>query len=73
MTPRPDVLKVYRDEAGGWRWTLTAPNGRTIGASTEAYSRRLWCVRNATRVVGLLSYQAAYIEREGTYLEVYRA
>jgi uncharacterized protein YegP (UPF0339 family) len=28
---------VYKDQAGGWRWTLYAENNRKIADSGEAY------------------------------------
>jgi len=34
---------IYRDTAGGWRWTYEARNGRTIAVSSEAYNRRADC------------------------------
>ena len=31
--------EIYRDDAGEWRWRLTASNGRIV-ASGEGYKRR---------------------------------
>lgn len=36
----------------GWRWTLTARNGRKVADSGEAYRRRTDCLRMATRFAG---------------------
>ncbi len=32
-----------------WRWNRTAPNGKTVGASSEGYKNRADCVKNAKR------------------------
>lgn len=40
------------NSADGWRWTLRARNGRTIGASSESYRRRPDCIRNFHQVTG---------------------
>ena len=62
---RPDTLTVYRttdwlpSPGGGqyghrgWRWQLTASNGKIIGAATERYVRKEACIRNAARVLGI--------------------
>jgi len=34
-----------------WRWTLTASNGRIVGASTESYRKRIDAVKNAALVL----------------------
>lgn len=36
---RKPKLKVYRDNAGEFRWTLKATNGRTLSDSAEGYKR----------------------------------
>jgi uncharacterized protein YegP (UPF0339 family) len=51
-TKSRDDLVVYPSLGGGFRWRLTAGNGRVIGASTEAYRDRNKCVANAERVTG---------------------
>jgi len=47
---RPDKFHFYRDARKEWRWTLKAPNGEVIGASTEGYKRKKDCVSNAERL-----------------------
>ena len=48
---RPDRVHLY-GSPGAWRWRVTAPNGRIIGASTEAYVDRDKAVANCERVTG---------------------
>ena len=43
-----DSWEIYTTTAG-WRWRRTAPNGKIVGASTEAYSSRANCIANAQR------------------------
>lgn len=40
------TLHYYRS-ADGWRWRLTARNGRIVCASSEAFSSRAGAKRNA--------------------------
>jgi uncharacterized protein len=40
-------FKVYRDNAGEWRWRLVAGNGRTVGDSGEGYVSHSNAVRAA--------------------------
>ena len=37
----------YCDKVGKWRWRVTMPNGRIVGASTQGYVRRWDCEANA--------------------------
>jgi len=37
-------FKVYKDNAGEWRWTLIAANGRKIGDSGEGYKNKQDCL-----------------------------
>ena len=62
MSARMDRLEFYREAValgseyvlGDWRWALVAAeNGKTIGASTEGYRRRIDAVKNAARVLGV--------------------
>ena len=43
-----DTWEVYQTPSG-WRWRRTAPNGRVVGASTQAYSNHSDCIANAQR------------------------
>ncbi|HYD16576.1 MAG TPA: DUF1508 domain-containing protein [Candidatus Nanoarchaeia archaeon] len=44
-----DKWRIYQGTNGEWRWERIAPNGRTVGASTEGYKNRTDCVSNARR------------------------
>ncbi len=44
-----DTLKIYLDAKKEWRWERKAPNGKTVGASTEGYKNRSDCEANAER------------------------
>lgn len=51
---KPDKIELYKVKVGKsrryqWRWRRIAPNGEVIGASTEAYVRRIACLENAKR------------------------
>lgn len=50
---KPDRSELYEDEAGEWRWVRTAPNGETVGASTEGYVSPYHCRENYSRVNGV--------------------
>lgn len=32
--------RLYRDDAGEWRWTLAADNGEPLAVSSEGYRHR---------------------------------
>lgn len=55
MAPRrPDKVELYKVKVKGkkryyWRWQRVAPNGEIVGASTEAYARKIQCAANARR------------------------
>lgn len=40
---------IYKDTDGVWRWRRIAPNGSIVGASTEDFPNRQYCVDNARR------------------------
>ena len=42
------VFRVYKDKHGEWRWSLRAKNGKTIGDSSEGYSRK----SKVTKMIG---------------------
>jgi uncharacterized protein YegP (UPF0339 family) len=44
-----DRWEFYKDSSGDWRWRRIAPNGRTVGASTEGYRNKSDCEDNARR------------------------
>jgi len=44
-----DRFEFYQDSQNWWRWRRIAPNGRTVGASTEGYVNRFDCIANARR------------------------
>ncbi len=41
------TIEVYKDRASGWRWRITASNGKIVADSGEAYSTRSNAVRAA--------------------------
>lgn len=43
-----DRVTVYRDNAGGWRWTRRADNGEIVADSAESYVTR-WGAKRAAR------------------------
>jgi uncharacterized protein YegP (UPF0339 family) len=44
-----DKWTIYKDKNNEWRWERKAPNGRTVGASTEGYKNKTDCEANAKR------------------------
>lgn len=46
-----DKVDIYKDNKGEWRWTQTAANGKTVGASTQGYKNKQDCIDNANRDV----------------------
>ena len=44
-----DKWEIYKDNAGNWRWRRTASNGQIVGASTEGYVNKSYCIANARR------------------------
>lgn len=48
--PRSPKLKVYKDTAGEWRWSLRSTNGRVIADSGEGYKRQMACLSAAHKV-----------------------
>ena len=44
-----DTWEFYKDKQGEWRWRRTAPNGKSVGASSEGYKNKGDCVNNAIR------------------------
>ena len=47
--PRQDECKIYKDKKDEWRLQRIAPNGKTVGASTEGYKNKSDCKDNAER------------------------
>lgn len=53
MTDSPrdrDVVEVYRDDRGEWRWRRQAANGEVIAASGEGYESKAYAVEIARTV-----------------------
>lgn len=46
---RPDVIHVYEDDAGEWRWRRVAPNGRVLADSGEGYTSKYDAILAAGR------------------------
>ena len=49
MTGQNDKWEFYQDSAREWRWRRIAPNGTTVGASTQGYVNKSDCIANARR------------------------
>lgn len=52
-------IRVYKDAAGEWRWSLKAANGKIVADSAEGYKNRSTMVRAMDRLIVAL--------RDGTY------
>ena len=44
------AFQVFKDEAGEWRWRLTAGNNRIVAVSGEGYGRREDCLHGVELV-----------------------
>lgn len=44
-----DVVEVYEDDGGKWRWRRTAPNGAVISGSEESFDNKTNAARAARR------------------------
>lgn len=44
-----DVVEVYRDKAGEWRWRRVSSNGDIVADSGEGYVHREDCENGAAR------------------------
>ena len=44
-----DKWEFYQDSSKLWRWRRTAVNGRIVGASTQGYVNKSFCIDNAKR------------------------
>lgn len=40
LAPMADVVEVYKDESGEWRWHRKSENGEIVSTSGEGYMRR---------------------------------
>ena len=40
-------IKVFKDKAGEYRWTLIAANGKKVATSGEGYTRKRIAIRAA--------------------------
>ncbi|MBO9627776.1 MAG: DUF1508 domain-containing protein, partial [Microbacterium sp.] len=49
-----DTLELYRDDAGDYRWRLTAANGRNLADSGEGYRRKRAALKGAAHALGLV-------------------
>jgi len=46
--PKSHQIRVYRDMAGEWRWSLRGGNGEGLGDSGEGYVRQSYAIEMAT-------------------------
>lgn len=44
-------IRVYKDEAGEWRWQLRAKNGRIVADGAEGYKRHSSVRRAITQLL----------------------
>lgn len=42
-----NVVRIYRDAAGEWRWSAIARNGKVVADSAEGYRNRSYCLKMA--------------------------
>ena len=49
MPSRPHTIRIYRDNAGRWRWTRRAGNHRTVAASSQGFRSKWYTQRDARR------------------------
>ena len=54
---REPKIEFYQDRNAEWRWTITASNGRTVGASTEGFKRLKTAEKNLDLVKDAISSQ----------------
>ena len=45
-----DTWEFYTDKAGKWRWRLKGADGKSVGASNQAFKSRADCMANAKRL-----------------------
>jgi len=48
----PDLITIYEDEAGEWRWNKRAGNGEKVSDSGESYITFTNAMRAAEREAG---------------------
>ena len=48
-TANGDTWTIYKDAANEWRWNRKASNGQAVGASSEGYVNKSYCIENAKR------------------------
>lgn len=41
---------IYKDNAGQWRWSFKATNGKTIAVSSEAYHNLVDCEHSVSLI-----------------------
>lgn len=49
---KTDLVVIYRDVTGAWRWQYVAQNGHVLADGGQGYSRRTDAVAGAQRVTG---------------------
>lgn len=65
-----DNIEVYEDNAGKWRWRLTAPNNEIIADSGEGYASKSGC-EDAVDRLQEYAPEADRLEYDPTAFEVY--
>lgn len=47
--PNADVVEVYKDDEGQWRWRRIAPNGEKVSGSEEGFEHRQHAIESAEK------------------------
>lgn len=45
-----DVVKVYKDSSGEWRWRRVAGNGKNVSTSGEGFISKSYAIDSAQRM-----------------------
>lgn len=65
----PDIVEVYVDEAGDYRWHRRSPNNKDLSESGEGYRRPIDCLRMLHHVNARPFDLHFYGKRGRTYAE----
>ncbi len=67
MAAKKDQIEVYQDKRGEWRWRMTGPDGKVVGAACEGYSDKADCEKNAKRGKNAKDSWAFYEDKAGKW------
>lgn len=60
MARATNLLEIYRDPEGYWRWRFVATNGRILAVSSEGYRARGDALRCAAQVCDFRTIEVDY-------------